>query len=99
MPARAAGLVEETDEPTRLVDIRVFPFDGLLLVIDLDRITDENIVELATSAALDTVLIHRVANASSKPQAMAIRSNCRVLQTLDFTLVIERLVRQHRICS
>ncbi|GAA0250977.1 hypothetical protein [Haladaptatus pallidirubidus] len=64
MPARAAGLVEETDEPTRLVDIRVFPFDGLLLVIDLDRITDENIVELATSAALDTVLIHRVANAS-----------------------------------
>ena len=64
-PARAAGLVEETDdEPTRLADIRVFAFDGLLLVIDLDRITDENIVELATSAALDTVSIHRVANAS-----------------------------------
>ncbi|KZN22616.1 hypothetical protein A4G99_19345 [Haladaptatus sp. R4] len=64
-PARAAGLVEETDdEPTRLVDIRVFAFDGLLLVVDLDRITDENIVELATSAALDTVSIHRVANAS-----------------------------------
>ncbi|WP_227379887.1 HVO_A0114 family putative DNA-binding protein [Haladaptatus halobius] len=64
-PARAAGLVEETDdEPTRLANIRVFAFDGLLLVIDLDRITDENIVELATSAALDTVSIHRVTNAS-----------------------------------
>ncbi|GKZ15379.1 hypothetical protein [Haladaptatus sp. T7] len=64
-PARAAELVEEADdEPTRLADIRVFAFDGLLLVVDLDRITDENIVELATSAALDTVSIHRVANAS-----------------------------------
>jgi hypothetical protein len=64
-PARAAGLVEETDDqPTRLADIRVFAFDGLLLVMDIDRITDENIVELATSAALDTVSIHRVANAS-----------------------------------
>ena len=64
-PARAAGLVEETDdEPTRLADIRVFTFDDLLLVMDIDRITDENMVELATSAALDTVSIHRVANAS-----------------------------------
>ncbi|WP_231189894.1 hypothetical protein [Haladaptatus sp. DYF46] len=64
-PARAAGFVEETDdEPTRLADIRVFAFDGLLLVVDLNRISDENIVELATSAALDTVSIHRVANAS-----------------------------------
>ena len=64
-PARAAGLVEKTDdEPTRLANIRVFAFDDLLLVVDLDRITDENIVELATSAALDTVSIHRVANAS-----------------------------------
>ena len=64
-PARSAGLVEKTDdEPTRLANIRVFAFDGLLLVIDLDRIIDENIVELATSAALDTASIHRVANAS-----------------------------------
>ncbi|WP_266082915.1 hypothetical protein [Haladaptatus caseinilyticus] len=64
-PARAARLVEETDEePTRLADIRVFAFDGLLLVVDIDRINDENMVELATSAALDTVSIHRVANAS-----------------------------------
>ncbi|WP_435158529.1 hypothetical protein [Haladaptatus sp. DFWS20] len=64
-PARTAGLVEETDdEPTRLADIRVFAFDDLLLVIDIDRITDENVVELATTAALDTVSIHRVANAS-----------------------------------
>ncbi|MFH5800994.1 hypothetical protein [Haladaptatus sp. CMAA 1911] len=63
-PARAAGLVEETDDPTRLANIRVFAFDGLLLVVDLGRINDENMVELATSAALDTVSIHRVANAS-----------------------------------
>ena len=64
-PARAAGLVEETNnEPARLANIRVFAFDDLLLVVDIDRITDENMVELATSAALDTVSIHRVANAS-----------------------------------
>jgi hypothetical protein len=64
-PARAAGLVEETDdEPARLANIRVFAFDDLLLVMDIDRITDENMVELATSAALDTVSIHRVTNAS-----------------------------------
>ncbi|MFH5800860.1 hypothetical protein [Haladaptatus sp. CMAA 1911] len=64
-PARAAGLVEETDDdPPRLADIRVFAFDGLLLVVDLGRINDENMVEPATSAALDTVSIHRVANAS-----------------------------------
>ncbi|WP_049972573.1 hypothetical protein [Haladaptatus cibarius] len=64
-PARTARLVEETDnESARLADIRVFAFGGLLLVIDIDRINDENIVELATSAALDTVSIHRVANAS-----------------------------------
>ncbi|WP_266082268.1 hypothetical protein [Haladaptatus caseinilyticus] len=64
-PARAAGLVEETDDQTtRLADIRVFAFDGLLLVIDLDHITDENIVELATTAALDTVSIYRVTGSS-----------------------------------
>ena len=64
-PARAAGLVGEADDnPSRFANIRVFAFDGLLLVVDIDRITDENIVELATSAALDTVSIHRVANAS-----------------------------------
>ena len=53
-----------TTSPIRLANIRVFAFDNLVLVIDLDRITDENIVELATTAALDTVSIHRVANAS-----------------------------------
>ncbi|WP_227378068.1 hypothetical protein [Haladaptatus halobius] len=64
-PARAAELVEETDdETTRLANIRVFAFDKLLLVIDIDRVKNENVVELATSAALDTVTIHRVADAS-----------------------------------
>ncbi|SIR96995.1 hypothetical protein SAMN05421858_4848 [Haladaptatus litoreus] len=64
-PARAAGLVEEKEDgTTRLATVRVFAFDGLLLVVDIDRINDENIVEIATSAALDTVSIHRVANAS-----------------------------------
>ncbi|WP_266083201.1 hypothetical protein [Haladaptatus caseinilyticus] len=64
-PARAAKIVEENDEETtRRANIRVFAFDGLLLVVDIDRITNENMVELATSAALDTVSIHRVANAS-----------------------------------
>lgn len=63
-PARAAGLVEETNEESaRFADIRVFAFDDHLLVVDIDRIIDENVVELATSAALDTVSIHRVTNA------------------------------------
>ncbi len=64
-PARAAELVEETDdETTSLANIRVFTFDNLLLVLDPDRITDEHIVELATTAARETVSIHRVTDAS-----------------------------------
>lgn len=63
-PARAAKLVEETNDTTSRTNLRVFTFDDLLLGIDIDRITDANLVELMTTAALDTVSIHRVADAS-----------------------------------
>jgi hypothetical protein len=64
-PARTAELIEDTDdETTYLANIRVFAFDDLLLVIDIDRTTDEHVVELATTAARDTVSIHRVTDAS-----------------------------------
>ncbi len=64
-PARAARLVEETNDDTAYrVNIRVFAFDNLLLVIDIDRITDPNLVDLVTAVTLDTVSIHRVADAS-----------------------------------
>ncbi|WP_227379745.1 hypothetical protein [Haladaptatus halobius] len=42
----------------------MFAFDDLLLAIGSDRITDEHIVELATTAARDTISIHRVTDAS-----------------------------------
>jgi hypothetical protein len=64
-PTRAAKLVRETDdETTRLANIRVFAFDKHLLVIDIDRVKKRKCCRTVISAALDTVSIHRVANAS-----------------------------------
>ena len=52
--ARDAGLVEEADDDaTRLAPVNVFAFDGLLLVVDRDRVDDRDVVELVTAAAQD----------------------------------------------
>lgn len=65
-PARATGMVEETSEgkATRLADVRVFSFDGLLMVVDLDRVDTEDVAELVASAAGDTKSIYRAKDAS-----------------------------------
>lgn len=60
--ARTAGMVEEDNEgrAKRRADVRVFAFDGVLIIVDLDRVGDEEITELVTSAARDTKTIYRV---------------------------------------
>jgi hypothetical protein len=65
-PARSAGLVEENSdgEATSLADVRVYAFDHLLLVIDLDAVATEDVAELVVAAARDTMSIHRAMDAT-----------------------------------
>ncbi|WP_435181452.1 hypothetical protein [Halorussus sp. AFM4] len=55
-PARKAGLVEENSEgeTTRRADVRVYSFEGLLMVVDRERMDEAHIVELLKAAAGDT---------------------------------------------
>ncbi len=65
-PARSAGLIEEDGDGTAtyLAAVRVFAFDGLLLVVDLDAVSTADTVELVTAAARDTDSIYRAMDAS-----------------------------------
>ena len=65
-PARAAGLVEEDNdgEATYLADVRVYAFDHLLLVVDLEAVTTAHTTELVVAAARDTNRIYRAMDAS-----------------------------------
>ena len=65
-PARAAGLVEEDNdgEATYLADVRVYAFDDLLLVVDLEAVTTAHTTDLVVAAAQDTDSIHRAMDAS-----------------------------------
>lgn len=65
-PARAAGLVEEDNdgEATYLADVRVYAFDDLLLVVDLEAVTTAHTTELVVAAARDTNSIYRAMDAS-----------------------------------
>lgn len=57
--ARDAGLVDEQDDDTtRLAPVNIYAFDGLLLVIDAERVDQSDIVELVTAAAGDTDSIY-----------------------------------------
>ena len=59
-PARDAGLVEENSDgdATRLADVWVYAFDGLLLVVDAVRVTAADRAELVAAAAGDTDSIY-----------------------------------------
>ena len=65
-PARSAGLVEENSggEATSLVDVRIYAFDHLLLVVDPGTVAKEDITELVVAAARDTKSIHRAMDAT-----------------------------------
>jgi hypothetical protein len=65
-PAREAELVEEDSEGkvTYLAEVRVFAFDNLLLVIDLNAVSTEHMTELVVTAARDTESIYRAMDAS-----------------------------------
>lgn len=58
--ARTAGLVEENadGDATRLADVWVYAFDGLLLVVDAVRVSAADRAELVAAAAGDTDSIY-----------------------------------------
>lgn len=63
-PARDARLVlEDSDgDATYRAAVRVYGFDGLLLVLDRDKVSDRHAAELAASTARDTDSMYRVAD-------------------------------------
>jgi hypothetical protein len=63
--ARTAGLVEEDSngEATRRADVRVYSFDHLLLVVDIERVSDKHTSELVASAARDTKSVFQAIDA------------------------------------
>nr|WP_264475572.1 hypothetical protein [Halorubellus salinus] len=68
-PARTAGLVEERDTPdgktpTYRAETRVHAFGGLLLVVDTDRVPDDEEAELVAAAARDTQTAYRTMTAT-----------------------------------
>ncbi|WP_436348910.1 hypothetical protein [Natronorubrum sp. FCH18a] len=65
-PTRAAGLVEEDadGEATALADVRVYAFDHLLLMVDLDTVSVGERAELVVAAAQDTNSVHRAMDAT-----------------------------------
>lgn len=54
--ARSAGFVEENDEgePTRLATVRIHAVDGLLLVVDVERVSEAAEADLHATAIRDT---------------------------------------------
>lgn len=65
-PARAAGLVAEDaeGEATRLSGVYVYGFDGLMLVVDADRVPKDDRADLVATATEATSSIHRGSAAS-----------------------------------
>lgn len=65
-PARAGELVEENSDgdATYRADVRIYSFDHLLFVVDVDNVSATHIAELVASAARDTNSIYRAMNAS-----------------------------------
>lgn len=65
-PAREAHLVDEDvdGDTQRRAPVRVYAFDELLLVLDRDRVDQEDVVDLVTAAARDSRSIHRAMDAT-----------------------------------
>jgi len=62
--ARTAGLViERGEDRVDRADVRVYAFDGLLLVVDRD-LTDELVAELVAAGAQDTESVYRALDAT-----------------------------------
>lgn len=60
-PARDAGLVRENadGEATRLSGVYVYGFDGLLVVVDAERVSTAERAEIVSTATEATESIHR----------------------------------------
>lgn len=70
--ARRAGMVDEDAEgdATRLAGVYVYGFDGVLLIVDAERVSDSHRAELVSSAASDTGSVYR-----GEASSMAIAGN------------------------
>jgi len=65
--AREAGLVvERGNDRVDRADVRVYAFDGLLLVVDRD-LADDHVAEFVAAATRDTESIHRALDATITP--------------------------------
>jgi hypothetical protein len=64
-PVRSAALVEEDSEgnASYLADVRVFAFDHLLLIVDIEAVSTPHVTELVVAAAQDTESIFRAMDA------------------------------------
>ncbi|SEJ39138.1 hypothetical protein SAMN05444271_1711 [Halohasta litchfieldiae] len=63
--ARTSGLVDETQDgdTTHRAEVRVYAFNDLLLVVDLDKVSDEHIAALVARGATQTNSIHQAVDA------------------------------------
>jgi hypothetical protein len=70
--ARRAGMVDEDAEgdATRLAGVYVYGFDGILLIVDAENVSDSDRAELVSSAASDTGSVYR-----GEASSMAIAGN------------------------
>lgn len=74
-PARAAALAEEAtgddltgrDRWKRFADVRVYGFDGVLLVVDREKMDTGDVAEIVASIARDTKSIYNGIEASIRP--------------------------------
>lgn len=64
-PARSAGLVEETKDgnASYRADVRVHAFRDLLLVVDLERVDEEDEAEMVATTVRDTKTAYQSINA------------------------------------
>ncbi len=65
-PGRAAELIEENSDgnATYRADVRVYSFDYLMIVIDINKVSATHTAEIVASASRDTGSIYRAMDAS-----------------------------------
>lgn len=88
--AREAGLVvERGNDRVDRADVRVYAFDGLLLVVDRD-LADDHVAEFVAAATRDTESIHRALDATITPAGNGSQVQLPPAEDAGFDATIER---------